>query len=288
LRENQEICIDGNKLSDAILFKIDAYTINEKDMKVIKKELDIFNKHIEVVKKSDIKPYIFEESGAGSFMLPMSVHPYASTLLQINDDPTATPRLFWFLTRKNYNDDNLNAFSFIDLNNHMKGHINVQTNEFYLYDSIYRIDYYQDKNNHIIDFMNTFLKKPNGEIRTYRVEEKAVYFLFMYMGLKILSIVNCINVNTTLNKPSKELQKSRMRKNKLPLFSYYTLNIKLSKKQSFNCDSDICQYTNRIHLCRGHFKKRKTGVFWWQAHIRGHNREGIVMKDYNVKARQNA
>ena len=26
----------------------------------------------------------------------------------------------------------------------------------------------------------------------------------------------------------------------------------------------------RMHWCRGHFKIRKTGVFWWSPHVRGH------------------
>jgi hypothetical protein len=51
---------------------------------------------------------------------------------------------------------------------------------------------------------------------------------------------------------------------------------------------------NRIHFQLGHFKTYTaekplfghiTGRFWWQPHVRGKNKDGIVMKDYVVDAR---
>ena len=36
-------------------------------------------------------------------------------------------------------------------------------------------------------------------------------------------------------------------------------------------------------MCRGHFKERKTGIFWWEAHKRGEDNLGIIEKDYQIK-----
>jgi len=29
-----------------------------------------------------------------------------------------------------------------------------------------------------------------------------------------------------------------------------------------------------------------TGLYWWQPHVRGQNKEGIVMKDYAIKTKE--
>jgi hypothetical protein len=40
----------------------------------------------------------------------------------------------------------------------------------------------------------------------------------------------------------------------------------------------------RAHFVRGHFKARKSGVFWWSPHARGDLSRGMVAKDYEVRA----
>lgn len=39
----------------------------------------------------------------------------------------------------------------------------------------------------------------------------------------------------------------------------------------------------RAHFQRGHFKKRRTGIFWWNPHWRGDWNRGQVVKDYVAK-----
>ena len=280
-KENTNICVEGHHLKDAILFKIDMAALSKGDHEIIKKEIDIYRKFPENV-ETDSKVHHCTYGEAGSFILPRSLPPYPNTIIQINDDPTASPRLFWFIDRPNRNDNIFNAFTFIDLNNHLKGFVDRTYGTIYLTDAIYRIDYYQNKTDYTIDFMETYLKTIDGAPVPYKYDEKSIYFLFMYMGLKILSILNCSNIIVIPNIPSPALQKSRKRKNKLPLFSYYTLNINLTENKKNNLSKELHQYTNRIHLCRGHFKKRKTGLFWWQAHVRGQNTSGIIMKDYQL------
>lgn len=110
-----------------------------------------------------------------------------------------------------------------------------------------------------------------------------------------LTILNCKNIVSETVKVPKKLNKKRLRQNKLPLFNYKVLKIKLSnkgKKQNGNQGLDH----NRIHFCRGHFKEytkekplfgKITGLWWWQSHVRGQNTDGIVVKDYQLCANYN-
>jgi hypothetical protein len=106
----------------------------------------------------------------------------------------------------------------------------------------------------------------------------------------ILLILNCKNIVKKENKPPEKLNKKRIKNGKLPLFSYYTLHIKDSINPSNS--NNVLGDHNRIHLCRGHFKYyteknplfgKLTGMYWWQPHVRGQNKDGIIMKDYVVK-----
>jgi len=50
-----------------------------------------------------------------------------------------------------------------------------------------------------------------------------------------------------------------------------------------------------LHICRGHFKDYRTeglfgkhkGMYWLSDHVRGHPRQGLVLKDYNVSTPKN-
>jgi hypothetical protein len=106
----------------------------------------------------------------------------------------------------------------------------------------------------------------------------------------VLVLLSCKNITTeTVSAPVK-LNNKRKKKGKLPIYSYKTLIIKPTTKQQQSIPKHL--WNNRIHLARGHFKtytKEKplfgsiTGRFWWQPHVRGQNRDGVVMKDYKVE-----
>jgi hypothetical protein len=84
-------------------------------------------------------------------------------------------------------------------------------------------------------------------------------------------------------------QRRRIRRGNLPLMSFYTITIRQSSKSNKNELSE--HYTNRIHLCRGHFKHysddkplfgKYSGSYWWQPSVRGRNKSGEIVKDYKV------
>jgi hypothetical protein len=107
-------------------------------------------------------------------------------------------------------------------------------------------------------------------------------------------ILNSKNIYQQEILPPQKVNAKRIRKGKLPLYSYKVLNVKLFGTPE---TSSIAQYSdplnhNRLHLCRGHFKEftdekplfgKYTGLFWWQPTIRGQNKKGFVNKDYLIQ-----
>lgn len=106
-----------------------------------------------------------------------------------------------------------------------------------------------------------------------------------------LDLINCKNITTQDIYPDKKLNNKRKKYGKRKLFTYKTLIIKpTGKKQKSQALQGL--WDNRIHLCRGHFKEytaekplfgKITGRYWWQPSIRGNAKNGMIVKDYEVK-----
>lgn len=108
-----------------------------------------------------------------------------------------------------------------------------------------------------------------------------------------LKLLNCKNITTETHIPDRALNKARQKRGKQELLTYKTLKLLLpGNKEKHRLENTPTGEHNRIHFCRGHFKEytadaplfgRITGLWWWQPHVRGQNKDGIVMKDYEVK-----
>lgn len=95
-----------------------------------------------------------------------------------------------------------------------------------------------------------------------------------------LSVLNCVNVKTETIEEPHALNKKRTRNGKVPVYSYHTLVLKsAAARRETNGGTHEAP---RIHLRRGHIKRRKTGSFWWQPCVVGDRAKGVVMKDYEV------
>lgn len=107
-----------------------------------------------------------------------------------------------------------------------------------------------------------------------------------------LVMLNCKNIVTERMVAPVKLNRKRKKCGKQELFDYHVLNVVLpKKKQGYHEWAEPVGH-NRVHLCRGHFKEytaehplfgHYVGMYWWQPHARGRNREGVVMKDYEIK-----
>jgi len=111
-----------------------------------------------------------------------------------------------------------------------------------------------------------------------------------------LMLLSCKNVTTEENLPPAKLNKKRKKNGKPELFVYKTLKLVLPSGTSSQKEYLPSGEKVKIHLCRGHFKNytkdsplfgRYTGLYWWQAHIRGDKNEGIVVKDYALSSGKN-
>lgn len=107
---------------------------------------------------------------------------------------------------------------------------------------------------------------------------------------KFLSLLSCKNVVYGLEFPPIKIQKSRAKKGKPPLSSYYILKLKPTTSRKDYEAKNL--WTNRVHLCRGHIREytedrplfgKYTGRFWIPPHVRGDKKQGVIHKDYEVE-----
>jgi hypothetical protein len=76
------------------------------------------------------------------------------------------------------------------------------------------------------------------------------------------------------------INKKRIRSGKAPLCVYQTVDLAKEIKLYLK-DIDAAHVEGvRFHWRRGHFKVRKTGIFWWNPHSAGSKKYGEVVKDY--------
>lgn len=122
-----------------------------------------------------------------------------------------------------------------------------------------------------------------------------VAFLAYGVTISVLILLNCKNITSEIIKAPEALNKKRRKNGKQEIFDYHILNVTVpGKKREYREQSEPLSHV-RVHLCRGHFKEytkdhplfgKLTGLYWWQPHVRGQNKEGIVMKDYAIKAQE--
>lgn len=124
-----------------------------------------------------------------------------------------------------------------------------------------------------------------------QIEEDQGDLTTIYTTLKLL---NCKNIETEKIRAPEALNKKRRKSGKQEIFDYHVLNVVVPSKKKDYREAITPLSHNRVHLCRGHFKEytaehplfgHYTGLFWWQPHVRGQNKDGIIMKDYKVTAK---
>lgn len=96
---------------------------------------------------------------------------------------------------------------------------------------------------------------------------------------RFFEIINCSNLTTETVLPTSALNKKRMRAGKVPIYAYKVLTM---RRGASSVRIGSTTDTRRVHLVRGHIKRRKTGNFWWQPFARGDKSKGIVTKDYRA------
>jgi hypothetical protein len=100
----------------------------------------------------------------------------------------------------------------------------------------------------------------------------------------VLGLLNARNV-VQVQKIDRELEnKKRQKHGKRPLFSHTLLKVRPFIVQHERIEKGG-RHNYRLHFVRGHFKHRRTGLFWWSTHARGDAKVGMVEKDYEVEGK---
>lgn len=100
--------------------------------------------------------------------------------------------------------------------------------------------------------------------------------------LAVIGMLNTRNAAETVRVDRSKINKSRIRSGKPPLMEHHLLTVHTKRKQRVfgGKGTGDKHAAMRGHFCRGHFKKRKTGIYFWHPHARGDFSRGTVTKDY--------
>jgi len=245
-----ELSVANCKLNDAIVFKI------EEDMLIPKKMLV-----------------------DDPFILP-SPMPYDNMIMAFSDVAV------WAFRFKRGDDDGLYRIGLIALNDDVERPMSkkAEFTRFMAYsfdEDTMELDsyYYMYKN-----------KGDADEEVTPKFYEGTAFMSGISMLKRFLEFFSCKNIRTVKNEPNKKIQKKRARRNKLPLVSYYTLQITNSRYEKSAADGKG-GWSNRVHLCRGHimhYTAKKphvsgfVGNMWCPPHVRGNKKKGKIVKDYEL------
>jgi hypothetical protein len=101
--------------------------------------------------------------------------------------------------------------------------------------------------------------------------------------LELLQSKNATDVSSLVD--LSRVNHQRARRNKPLLFSYHVVSIPARYRARYLAAGSGREI--RAHYVRGHFKVRRTGIFFWSAYQRGNPALGFVHKDY-VLARPRA
>lgn len=99
-----------------------------------------------------------------------------------------------------------------------------------------------------------------------------------------LTAMACTNVRRVEHRPDAKLQKARAKRGKQPLFSFWTLELDLSRPESSESQGGT-HASPRLHLRRGHARQYAAGKWTWvQPCVVGNKAAGMIHKEYEVRA----
>lgn len=99
----------------------------------------------------------------------------------------------------------------------------------------------------------------------------------------LIMLLNSKNLTQQLYvEAPKPLNKQREKKGKVPILDHTVIGIKLSPALKRRVGAGDQNDRARLHAVRGHFKIRKSGIYFWSDHHRGDITKGVVSGSYRV------
>lgn len=115
---------------------------------------------------------------------------------------------------------------------------------------------------------------PQELVDEWREMARSVAALCQY----ILMMLNSRNAVEHQDHDISRLNKARVKRDKPPLLTHRVTHLHLSRARLRDAEaSGMTRTEMRAHMVRGHFKVRRTGVYWWSAFVRG--RHGTIDRD---------
>lgn len=119
-------------------------------------------------------------------------------------------------------------------------------------------------------------------------------FVPLFPWAMVMSFLHCKNVALQERTPDARLSRAHQRRHQGPLCRYHVLEIEpMRQVLKTEGGSEKTGLKRALHVCRGHFADYREGQglfgkyhgrYWVPMHARGSIKEGIVAKDYAVKA----
>ena len=96
-------------------------------------------------------------------------------------------------------------------------------------------------------------------------------------------MLNSKNILDRIPEDFAKLNKARTKQRKAPLREFTTTKLRLTRTSINRANAAGIGHSEiRAHICRGHFKTRKSGVYWWSPHFRGNKNTSVTRKNYEV------
>lgn len=101
----------------------------------------------------------------------------------------------------------------------------------------------------------------------------------------LLAMINSRNATESSPVDLTKINRARRKAKKHELVSYSTTTLAISKTQErIGAARGMSREAVRQHMVRGHFKIRRSGVFWWSPFLRGDASNPMQRREYDVHA----
>jgi hypothetical protein len=210
--------------------------------------------------------------------------PYTARPIDKSRHQSAPSRIAFLLEQRGDNPTKWKAHLFWSLKELPEGGVSIYNGSFAALgmDATKGLDYISEflHADFGMKLVSSLSMKEAEKIAEYALEDWGGEMRFMIALLGLLNARNVVETET-VNKDKHNVK--RMKQGKLPLFSHKLLKI---RPQIYVHDArNMAASQNRdmrFHFVTGHFKHRKSGLFWWSMHARGSVKQGVIDKDYVV------
>jgi hypothetical protein len=106
-----------------------------------------------------------------------------------------------------------------------------------------------------------------------------------WFWMSVLALLNARNgASVVAGEDRSRLNRARAKAGKKPLAAFHVLTVRLSKaERAAMREGHEERRELRAHVVRGHFKLRRSGMYWWRPFVRGDLDKGFAAKRYDFK-----